>query len=96
MAGTHDIERLIFRNLDEIEDAWRAGNDAGNGFSPEEDGAEPDAGVNDLAESTGWVLVQEHDAGQLAIYLEPGSDRVIAVGDVHGAWCVDVTSSVRS
>lgn len=96
MADTHDIERLIFRNLDEIEDAWRAGNDAGEGFSPEEDGAEPAAHVDGLAESTGWVLVRESDAGQLAIYLEPGSDRVIAVGDANGAWCVDVTSAVRS
>ena len=62
-------------------DAWRNGNDAGEGFAPD---------LDELGEP--WHVAR--NSGEVDIY-EDGED-VVLVGDAHGAWAVRVRGSVSS
>lgn len=70
--------------------AWRAGNDAGEGFATDEGSV--DAAVASLrADGYGLVMGRRSD-GEVAVL--SGDGKVIAIGDAHGAWAVDITSRV--
>lgn len=64
--------------------AWRAGNNAGDGYSPGDD-------YDPAAPREGWELIDLATADDQVDVWRVGDD-VVLVGDAHGPWAVRVRS----
>lgn len=88
---TQELDAMTSTDLQAVAGrAWRAGNNVGNGETPEDytqDSIDPDAGVNDLASALdGQLVLRSDNDTEIAVYLV--GNEILGVGDSHGLWLV--------
>jgi hypothetical protein len=79
--------------------AYRAGNNAGMGYAPYTDEAGDDtveAAVEAAQRVDGWEVVLRRKTTEDVVVLRNADGELMAIGDAHGAWAVDITSEVCS
>lgn len=72
----------------EIMDAWRHGNDAGEGYAVGEDNQSP----SEAADEDG--LLEQGNLDPTGNIVAVSGDRVIAICDHNGPWAVDITDAL--
>lgn len=83
----------------EAVEAYRAGNNRGDGYAPFEGEAADDSidAAIDAAKADGWSLVHDRNTSDDVAVLRSGDDWMAIGGDAmgHGAWAVDITAAAE-